>query len=138
MPPESIQISVPGALTPFPPPRKSDHQHYPPLSLDESVRIAHHNGIHLRQSHRLTILTDVQPTLVDDLRDLLSPQPTTSLGKYIKYGLLDLHDSKTFQKLFGKVTFTSRDASLKSGAISSALHPAIPHPIGVTRNVSSG
>ena len=29
-------------------PRKSDHQHYPPLRLDESVRVAHHNGINLR------------------------------------------------------------------------------------------
>ena len=116
----------------------SDHQHYPPLRLDESVRVTHNYGINLRRSHRLTVLTDVQPMPIDDFRNLFRPQPAASLSKHIKYSLLDFHNSKTAQKLFGKVTLPSRDASLKSGAISSALHPAIPHPIGVTRNVSSG
>lgn len=43
-----------------------------------------------------------------------------------------------FQNDSGRDTLSSLDASLKSGAISSTLHPAIPHPIGVTQNVCSG
>lgn len=43
-----------------------------------------------------------------------------------------------FQNDSGRDTLSSLDASLKSGAISSTLHPAIPHPIGVTKNVCSG
>ena len=43
-----------------------------------------------------------------------------------------------FQNPSGSVTFGSLEASLKSGAISLSLQPAIPQPMGVTRKVSSG
>ena len=38
----------------------------------------------------------------------------------------------------GRYTLGSDCASAKNGAISSALYPAIPQPMGVTRKVSSG
>lgn len=49
-----------------------------------------------------------------------------------------LNYSSTFQKLSGNQMFSTLLASSNSGAISSGSKPAMPQPMGVTRNVSSG
>lgn len=43
----------------------------------------------------------------------------------------------TPRKLLGRTMFSTSSAWRKSGAICSAVKPAMPHPMGVTRNSSS-
>ena len=44
----------------------------------------------------------------------------------------------TLTKLFGRTTFGRSNAAENNGAMSASLNPAIPQPIRVTKNVSSG
>jgi hypothetical protein len=67
------------------------HQHYPPLGLCESVRIAANHGIHLIGGDGLPILADVQAVAVDHLRYLLRPHPSVLAGEAVEYGFFYFH-----------------------------------------------
>ena len=67
------------------------HQHYSPLGLCESVRIAANHGIHLIGGDGLPILADVQAVAVDHLRYLLGAHPSVLTGKAVEYGFFDFH-----------------------------------------------
>lgn len=79
---------------------ESNHQHYPSLGLDESVRMLHYNGIYLGGGDWPAVLSHVQLPAVDDIRYLLGAKTSAPLSKNIQYGFLYLH----FQSLDEMVT----------------------------------